>query len=152
MKKLSIVIILALFMVGSAVIAFAAGTVTPTRDMSKGRTAVQILTFTWTADASDGSVPDTDFDAEGYVTLGVTNPGTPAPTDNYDIEVKDTHGNDVMGGALNDRDTANSEQAAPLAQDGLTPIWRFVSGKLTFSLSGNSVNSATGVVVLYIHK
>ena len=108
----------------------------------------------WVADDADGSVPDGVFDATDtidilgrYCILGITNPGTTAPTDNYDITVEDEYGCDIFGGQLLNRDSALSEQALPNV--GGAYGGRPCAGILTFKLSGNSVNDATGKCVLY---
>lgn len=102
----------------------------------------------------DPTVPDTVFSASNtveiigrYCSLAVTDPGSTAPTDNYDITIEDEYGVDIMGGSLLNRDTANSEQAIPQVGSGLAS--RLCAGIWTFKLSGNSVNSATGKCVLY---
>jgi len=57
---------------------------------------------------------------------------------------------DVMGGALADRDTANTEQAVP--KIGAAYGGSFFTGALTLNISNNSVNSATGEVKVYISR
>lgn len=108
----------------------------------------------WTGDSNNGSVPDTAFSASNTVeiigrdcSLAVTDPGSTAPTDNYDITIEDEYGVDIMGGSLLNRNTANSEQAIPQVGSGLAS--RLCAGTWSFKLSGNSVNSATGKCVLY---
>ena len=109
----------------------------------------------WLADDTDGSVPDAAFDVTDtidilgrYCILAVTDPdGDTAPTDNYDITVEDEYGCDIFGGALANRDTANSEQAVPK----INSVYggRLCAGVWTFKLTGNAVNSAEGKCVLY---
>lgn len=113
---------------------------------------VQEIQWSWTA-ASDGSLTSTAHpeSVDGYVVGAVTNPGATAPQDNYDITVTDGDGCDVFGAALNNRDTANSEYAIPKA-DGTNYAERWVSGILTMNLSGNNVDSATGVLKVYIRR
>lgn len=113
---------------------------------------VKYIDFDWVADDTDGSVPTTDsvHVADGYVILVVTDPGTTKPSDNYDITLKDSLGVDVMGGALDNRDDTLTEQAVPTigsAQGG-----RYVAGVLTFGLTGNTVNDATGKCRVYISR
>ncbi len=111
-----------------------------------------LLTFTWTS-AANGSLTATASarSIDGWVILVVTNPGATAPTDDYDITLTDADGVDVMGGQLADRDQTNSEHAVPQLQSGVFGE-RYVSGTLTLNLSNNSVNSATGVVKVYIRR
>lgn len=108
----------------------------------------------WTADSGDGSVPETAFDATDtigitgrYCSLGVTDPGTTAPTANYDIEILDEYGCDIFGGNFNNRSASDSEQTLPVINNGLGS--RLCAGILTFKLTNNSVNSATGKCILY---
>lgn len=117
------------------------------------------VTIDWVADDTNATVPDGVFDTTDMVdilgrcaTMAITNPGTTAPTDNYDITVEDDQGCDIYGGALTNRDTALSEQTAPIflapaafARTRRRPI---ISNSLTFKLANNAVNSATGTCVL----
>jgi hypothetical protein len=120
-----------------------AGTVTQTWDSP-------VLTFSWTADVSGGSVPATasELSFEAFVCLVVTDPGTTAPTDNYDITITDADGVDIMGGQLLNRDTANSEHAVP--KIGSAYGCRPFQGTMTVNIINNSVNSATGEVKVWI--
>ena len=129
----------------------AAGTVVITdKKVSKDVTEV---TFTWIADASAHTVPDTSTTNEynGYIVLAVINPGSTSPTADYDVDIDNADGADTFGEALEDLSATLSEIRLP-KPDGtnFAPCW--VSGKLTFQLSGNSVNSANGVVKIYIDK
>jgi len=140
----------ALLIVLLALPAFAVGTVTQAIVQNQSG---YVLTFTWTADASNGSVPNaTTSVADSLVFKGLylsyveTNPGATAPTDNYDITVLAASGVDLMGGALANRDTSNTEIAFPATAS------RLVDGALTFTLSNNSVNSAVGTVKLYFTR
>jgi len=149
MKKLVLILLIVAAVLIFPMITHAAGTcsVTPTsisRDF-------YCITYTWTADASDGSVPATASPkVTGYVVLAITDPGATAPTDNYDITLTDEDDVDVFGGNLANRDTANSEHAVP--KIGSVYGGRFVNSALTMNLSNNSVNSATGELKVYIAK
>lgn len=113
-----------------------------------------VLNITWTASSTDGTVPSTAIPAnmaktlKGMsITLGTTNPGTTAPTEGYSITLTDLDGIDVFGGMLALRSAATSEQVLP-ALTGNNGR-RVVDGNLTFALTGNAVNSATGVLRVY---
>jgi hypothetical protein len=119
----------------------------------------RFISKTWTASATTAAVADiplstTEFNfLQGYgfyLYLMRTDPGTPAPTDNYDIVIHDATGNDILGGAGMDRDATNTETVMPLVGDfgELFPV----DGALTIKISGNSVNSATGTIKLYFVK
>lgn len=135
----------------TALPAFAAGSVIQTFEGVTVNTS--LLTFSWTGDAANGTVPATAStrSIEGFVVLVVTNPGTTAPTDDYDITLTDVDGVDVMGGQLQNRDEANSEHAAPQLQTGIFGE-RWVSGVLTLNISNQSVAGATGTVKVFIRR
>ena len=132
-----------------------AGTVTVTRapiKFPRGK-IIDKVTIDWTADAADGSVPDTPIEGlYGYLLKVLTNPGATAPTDNYDIVLKEPDDTtvDAANSLLLNRDTANSEAAYPYVTNAVTPV--LLTGTYTFSLSGNSVNSATGTVILFVSE
>ena len=102
------------------------------------------LLFTLVGDDTDGSFPTlalpTDFD--GRFLAIVTNPGTPAPTDNWDVAVN-VDGFDMLGAAGANRDTATTERAA--ITDG------YISRReaATLAVTGNSVNDAQLTVALF---
>lgn len=135
---------LAMLLIASGV--FAVGTVTQTKTKDDGK--LRIITLSWTADSADATIPATTIsNVDGYVYAVITNPGSTAPTDNYDIVMTDADGIDVMGGALLNRDTSTSEQAFP--SDGFS---RYVKGNLIATWTNNSVNSATGTLIIHIYK
>lgn len=139
MRKLWLALV---FVVASVATANAAGTIVPTGapDTVEGQD-VTIYTYTMTADASDGSFPATaSYPINGWIIRVETNPGSTAPTANYDITLTDQDGLDVMGGVLANRSaTATEHVLAPQP---------YVRGAVTITPTGNSVNSA--VVVLRI--
>ncbi len=107
----------------------------------------RFVTQTWTA-AANGSVTDMIV-SEGflsgygfYLDIVRTDPGTPSPTDDYDVEILDASGNDILGNAGLNRDDANTETIRPSI--GSYPC----SGALTIHITNNSVDSATGTVLL----
>lgn len=124
----------------------AAGTCTITR---RAIGNIRTITATCTADAADGSFPNTALPVfEGRILSIATNPGATAPQDNYDVTVENQHAHDVLQGLGANRDTANTEVAPilytttgthPAVDDGDT---------LTLKIAGNNVNSAQTVVVL----
>lgn len=111
---------------------------------------VRRIEVTWTADVAAATVPATALPSfEGRLLALITDPGATAPTDNYDITLVSGIGDDRLQGVGANRDTSNTE-SAPIVYSGST-VHPWVDGDevMTFTLSGNAVNSATGVAVLY---
>lgn len=114
----------------------------------------EVVVFTWLANTVTGTVPATSTGEEwpdiraGCITKVVTNPGSTAPTDDYDITLTDADGVDLMGGELANRDTANSEVAVP-KMDTVFGC-NVVTASFTLNLTNNSVSAATGTVLVYI--
>lgn len=136
-----------------------AGTITSTltqfgiRNSALGTNPGFLLTATCTADAADGSFPATVLARTGaelgstdglYLQQVVTNPGSTAPTDNWDMTITDVDGVDMLGGAGQNRHTTTSQVCFP------TITARPTSGALTLNISGNSVNSAVIVVKVFL--
>lgn len=115
---------------------------------SKRMTAKRVI-IDWTADTGDGSVPVLSLNMSGWLIKAVTNPAG-GPTDNYDILFTDAVDTtfDVLGGALSDRDTTNTEQAYLYAASSVLPI--FVSGIYGVKIQNNAVTTASGKLVLYM--
>lgn len=150
MKTRQLVFVALIVIVLFPAMAFAAvGTVTQT--WAAVTSHVSTLTLSWVASSTDGSVPATTTasNIDGYVIMVVTNPGAGPPQASYDITLTDSDGVDIVGGVLASRSQTATEQVRPLI-GGVAYGDRFVSGKLTFTLTGNNVNSAAGTVVIYI--
>ena len=116
---------------------------------------IRSLVYTCTGDAADGTYPTAVLPAiEGRLLDLVTNPGTTAPTDNYDVTVLDQHGHDVLEGVGANRDGAapgtETTEKVPIVYSGTgTHPTVDESDTLTLTISGNSVNSAVTVVQIY---
>jgi len=109
---------------------------------------IQCFKISWLADDSDGSVlPASLPNFDGKILLVVVDPGSPAPTANYNITLKDGTGLDVMHGALQNRSDTVTEYARCSVVE---PMDRPVAGAVGFALTGNSVNSAVGAVYVYV--
>ena len=149
MKRICLFIVILAFLF-IPISGMAAGTVTQT--YTKLTDDVRCLSYSWTGDASDGSVPATASTVaiEGYVVLVVTNPGDTAPTTLYDITLTDADSIDIMGGELADRSATLTEQAVPKIDAVYGSRW--VSGILTLNITNQDVHSATGTVVVYIQR
>ena len=125
-----------------------AGTVTETQAK---RGPVGIVTLAITADASDGSVPDTDLATKisGKLLFLETNPGGTAPTSNYDITVEDADGHDVLEGVGANRHTSNTEKVSIVMSGTEIHPAVGINDTLAFKLANNSENSATVSAKVY---
>lgn len=104
----------------------------------------------WEAD-EDGQVPVTATPAvDGYITLVNIVPGTPAPTDKYDIALEDNCGVDLMGGILHDLSSLNPSQFRPDVSGEKGN--RVVQGQITFKLTGNVAPGAKGKCIIFIQE
>tara|TARA_Y100000310_G_scaffold119408_1_gene118146 strand:- start:447 stop:842 length:396 start_codon:yes stop_codon:yes gene_type:complete len=124
-----------------------AGTIT---QANVKRGPVGVVTLTCTADASDGSYPETDLTTKisGSIIALETNPGATAPTANYDIVLDDADGVDVLGAAGANRHTSTSEKVAVAFGTYFgSPVG--VDDVLTLKITNNSENSAVTVVKVY---
>jgi hypothetical protein len=146
MKKLILsAIILAVL---SPVIVMAAGTATYTISHPDQKTAIVGIALT---DDTAGTTLNLDG-LEGYFFCSMeTNPGSTAPTDDYDIVINTAGGADLLGGAGANRDTANTEVAYPTidsttGQKACVPV----NSALSLVLSGNAINNATVAVKLFL--
>lgn len=152
-------IIIAVAILSITSLASAAGTVTITGQWVAMDQSMYEVTIAWTADTSDGSVPDTAFgvgvmrNIRGlYAGCAETDPGSTKPTDDYDITIVDEYGLDIFGGTLGNRDETNTEQTYPkIVASGIYGT-RPIASALTFKLANNSVASATGTVKIIFSK
>lgn len=102
-----------------------------------------------TADAADGSFPTLTLrKLNGYLQPVITNPGSTAPTDNYDISLYPTYEStaEITGSSLANRDTANTEVGSVTISGSATPA--YLNGNYNLSITGNSVNSATVRIIM----
>jgi len=142
---------LLLFLMASC--AFAAGTVNVTlAPLTPTAVPVWVLTYAWTGDASTGSVPATAAAAliqqaqlQGYLIYeGEFIPGaTTVPTNGYSVTVTNTASVDVLAGA-------GSTLSSTTSKVSLISPPQILSGTLTLNVSGQSVASATGQVLIYL--
>ena len=110
---------------------------------------VKVVTFTCTADSSDGSYPATTVstDIKGRLLQIVTDPQSTAPQDNYDITVTDSVGADLLLGVGANRDTSNTEIAIVESNGAHSVVAE--TDTLTLTITNNNVNSAGIVIKLY---
>ena len=101
-------------------------------------------------DASNGTVPALNLELKGFLLKVVTNPGSTAPTANYDITLLDPDGADLDAAEskLLNRHTSNTEAVYPLVTGSTTPV--FLLGTYTLTIANTSVNNATGRIIFYL--
>lgn len=116
--------------------------VTPTQTHG-GTGKIKTLTIDVTTDAAGGQ-ERLRLELPEYVFIWYveTNPGSTAPTDDYDLAIYNEMGIDVMGGALNNRDTANSERAEPYI-DSQYVIALPARGPFYLDQTNNAIANAT---------
>jgi hypothetical protein len=113
---------------------------------------IRELLTSWVADDTDGSIPTLDvaFGTDVELLELETNPGSTAPTDNYDITAIDPAGGDRIQGVGANRDTANTEIAVIVySGTSLHPVLK-AGTPLTLTLANNIVNDATGTILLRV--
>lgn len=110
----------------------------------------------WTSDSATGAVTGTTAKITGRLVKTITDPGTAAPTDNYDIAYTDEEGVNLLTACtatVDNRDTANTEEVYHLLTDGGgTPrplaMHPAVSSPITIAIT-NAGNSKQGEITLY---
>jgi hypothetical protein len=108
------------------------------------------VTIAWTAH-TDGTFTTASVALSGYLIKVVTNPGSTAPTANYDITLTDPDGSDLdaAAGTLANRHTTATECVYPVGTSGAaTPI--LLCGTYGVAIANNSVNAATGTIIFYL--
>lgn len=129
-------------------LAHAAGTVS--QQFSQiGTSGTYAVTFTWTGDASTGTVPATAAALQGVVQgyriiSAETSPGSPAPTNNYTVTLTDFSGVDLLGGGGGGQSATSGASIA--ASPSAPPIF----GTFNLNVTGNSVGGAKGTVIVYL--
>tara|TARA_R100001530_G_scaffold134471_2_gene109397 strand:+ start:974 stop:1372 length:399 start_codon:yes stop_codon:yes gene_type:complete len=78
-----------------------------------------------------------------------TNPGSTAPTDNYDIVLDDAGGHDVLEGVGANRHTTTTQKAAIVYSGTGTHPTVDETDTLSLVITNNSVNSAIIQITLY---
>jgi hypothetical protein len=107
--------------------------------------SVKKIKAAWVSDDGTGAVSGTTTEGYSGRFLGlITDPGAPAPSDNYTVTVTDGDGVDLLlGAATGNRDTANTEFIKEADMAGVA------MSKLTFAVSGAG-NSKQGTIYLLI--
>jgi hypothetical protein len=110
------------------------------------KVGIDKIVFLWTSDDTAGTATAVTANKyTGELIRFVTDPLTPAPTDNYDIEILDSDSVDVLIGAGANRHTTATQQViASLLGCCFDTV-------LTLSIT-NAGNSKKGLIALYIRK
>lgn len=90
-----------------------------------------------------GQVNKSTYKYTGEIVRLVTDPGSPAPTDNYDVTILDDDGYDVLMGGGANRDTANTEQVLA------TSLGVCIDSQLRLNIAAAG-SGTKGVVIIYI--
>ena len=151
MKHLLFSFLIVLLLCSSA---FAVGTVTISSNTYRpgGSGDLEKILISWVGDAADGTVPSTDFSFCGTLQRVAINPGATAPTNLYDVVLTDEDSFDLLLGVGTDLLTATSESKIPTKAGSVANTWELMTycGLATFTLTGNSVHSATGTMTLFL--
>jgi len=152
MKRFALAVLFVVMMAG---VALGAGTITESSrlDSPNAASVMSSITITYVGDASGGTVPSLSVPINGFVYSIEAGTGAVQPTALYDITLTravGTDSTDVLGGAGMNLSQAGGETRYPLAQDGVTIIPAFVRGAATLNITGTTVNSATGTVVINV--
>ena len=103
------------------------------------------LRLAWTSATGGGWTGTTTNKYTGKIIGLKTDPGATAPTDNYDITLTDSDGDDVLLGAGADRDTANTEYVASAS------LGMVVDSVLTLTIA-NAGDAKIGVIAIWIQQ
>lgn len=118
-----------------------AGTVTKTESVHTGTKKV---VFAWTSSAGGAADATSDEVYEGKV-IGLTTipDGTDVPLLNYDVEVKDAGGHDILLGAGANRSDSATQHVAEAS------LGAVAGTKLTLAVT-NAGNAKKGTVIVWI--
>ena len=102
------------------------------------------IKWTWTSDTSGDAAGATTTEAYNGKIQGLTTvPSTTTPTDNYDVEILDEDGVDVLMGGGADRDQTTTEYVLA------TSLGAVANDKMYLSVS-NAGDTKAGAVYLYL--
>ena len=119
--------------------------------------SIRKVTVSWTSDSQTGGVAGSSKKVSGSIVKIVTDPGSAAPSADYDIVITDPEGLNVLGLShddLIDRHTTNTEAIyCNMKPDGATVLAAYpvVSDVLTFTVAAAG-NSKTGQIILYMRN
>ena len=123
------------------------GTVQSTSDEQITSSGVRLLKIAFTT-GSGSFTCVTNNDVTGWILLVKTDPGATAPTPNYDIDLDDSGGMDIMGGALDNRSATAREGALPLLRGNYQVI--FNEGPLTIQVTTAGTSKTIELLIYYL--
>jgi hypothetical protein len=115
--------------------------------------SIERIQADWTSAVGGGQTQT--IDVSGIICRVTTNPGSTAPTDNYDLTLVDEDGLDLFAGQGADRDTTNSESFCPGVplKDGTTtsvvPVAHVGVATLTIANAGDA---KVGKVLIFVKR
>jgi len=111
------------------------------------------INLTATGDDADGTMPATAVvhNFSGRLLSLKTNPGSTAPTANYDITLVDQDGHDVLEGVGLNRHTSSTEKVPVVFSGTAIHPTVDITDTLTLTIANTSVNDATIEIYLYIY-
>lgn len=129
----------------------ALGAGTAQTDVSQiGTSNTWVVTYHWTGDSVNGSVPSTNVQltcCQGFLPVQVeTVPGSPQPTSGYSVAINDAAGVDILNGAAGSLSASAGQSFAAAAS--APPI----QGTITLVITGQSIASAKGTVYVFLSK
>ncbi len=125
------------------------GTVSDWSDTKLGTGAVRLLWISYVTDASTGTFTvTTDKLINAWILKVQTDPGSTAPTPSYDIDFDDANGEDIMGGALDNRSATATESTRGLLNGNYQPVENF--GKLTIQVTAAGNSKTIELLIWYL--
>lgn len=110
---------------------------------------VRKILIDWTSDDTTGTVAGTTtFPVIGFIYKGVTDPGAPAPTTDYDIDLTEPEGTKILGASADDLLDRSATVTEVVHFDLASGVYPSVSDLLTVTVS-NAGNSKQGQIILY---
>lgn len=124
-------------------------------DVLGGPQRVRRIIMDWTSH-TDGAATGTTKKISGHIIKIITNPGSTAPTDNYDIAITGDESDDILANSiatLANRDTSTTEIIYPFVKDAAaTPLEQSVFPVVCDVLSiavTNAGSTKDGKIVIY---
>ena len=115
------------------------GTITSWSDEIIGPSGIRLLQISYVTASSGGTFTViTDHDINGWILKVQTDPGATAPTGDYDIDLDDANGEDIMGGALEDRSATVTESSRGLLNGNYQPVENYGTITIQVTTAGNS--------------